>query len=119
MLLPTDPVSKEDTIKDFSRQNVKNTYLGTELLQDFETVLHEFDTEIGIPTLPYQKKERMVTDEATSKQVDATSRSLVWVDTMNSCFELINPLIKTNMEAVHNFADLLLTPGSTGGDNNE
>lgn len=102
VLLPPDPTSKEDIIKDYSR-NVKDYYIGTELLQDFSTILNEFDTEIGIPTLPYQKKERMVTDEALSKQSDATSRSKVWVDTMNNCFNLINPLLGTNMVAVHNY----------------
>lgn len=115
ILLPKDPVSKEDCITDYSRKDIRSTYIGSELLQDFETVLHEFDTEIGIPTLPYQKKERMVTDEANSKMIDATSRSLVWVDTMNECFELINPMLKTNMKAVHNYTE----PEETGVLENE
>lgn len=114
VLLPKDPVTKEPGITDMSRDNIKNTYIGTELLQDFATILNEFDTEIGIPTIPYQKKERMVTDEANSRIVDATSRSLVWVDTMNECFELINPLLGTTMKAVHNYADQL-----EGGEENE
>lgn len=117
ILVPTDPVTKEDTIKDYSRKDIKSTYIGTELLQDMATVLNQFDTEIGIPTIPYQKKERMVTDEAQSKIIDATSRSLVWVDTMNECFTLINKLINTNMVAVHNYSDLIEM--NDGGDQNE
>ena len=103
ILVPVDPVTKEDAIKDYSRKDIKSTYLGTELLKDFMTVLNEFDSEIGIPTLPFEKKERMVTDEANSKTEDATSRSHVWVNTMNECFELINPMLGTNMKAVHNY----------------
>lgn len=103
VLLPIDKVTKEDIVVDLSQKDIKNTYLGTQLLQDIQTILNEFDTEIGIPTLPYQKKERMVTDEAESKQEDATSRSKVWVDTMNGCFKDINKLLKTNMRAVHNY----------------
>ena len=102
-LLPLDKVTKEDIIVDLSQKDIKNTYLGTQLLQDTATILNEFDTEIGIPTLPYQKKERMVTNEADSKEEDATSRSHVWVDTMNGCFKDINKLLKTNMKAVHNY----------------
>ena len=102
VLLPADPTTKEDIIKDFSR-NVKDTYIGTDLLKDFVSILNEFDTEIGIPTLPYEKKERMVTSEADSKEADATSRSKIWVDTMNECFTLINPLLDTDMKAVHNY----------------
>lgn len=103
ILLPMDKVTKEDIVVDLSQNDIKNTYIGTQLLQDFATILNEFDTEIGIPTLPYQKKERMVTDEAESKQEDATSRSKIWVDTMNGCFEKINPMLGTNMRAVHNY----------------
>ena len=102
-LLPLDKVTKEDIVVDLSQKDIKNTYLGTQLLQDIQTILNEFDTEIGIPTLPYQKKERMVTNEADSKEEDATSRSHVWVNTMNGCFKDINPLLKTNMRAVHNY----------------
>ena len=105
-LLPMDKVTKEDIVVDLSQSDIKNTYIGTQLLQDFATILNEFDTEIGIPTLPYQKKERMVTDEAESKQEDATSRSKIWVDTMNGCFKKINPLLGTNMRAVHNYDDV-------------
>lgn len=105
VLLGLDPTTKEDVIRDYSRKDIKSTYLGTDLLKDFMTVLNEFDSEIGIPTLPYEKKERMVTDEANSKQDDATSRSHVWVDTMNNCFDLINPMLGTNMKAVHNYEE--------------
>lgn len=103
LLLPLDKVTKEDIVVDLSNKDVSNTYIGTQLLQDFATILNEFDTEIGIPTLPYQKKERMVIDEAESKQEDATSRSKIWVDTMNGCFKKINPLLGTNMRAIHNY----------------
>lgn len=103
ILLPMDKVTKDDVVVDLSQKDIKNTYLGTQLLQDFATILNEFDTEIGIPTLPYQKKERMVTDEAESKQEDATSRSKVWVDTLNGCFKSINKMLGTNMRAVHNY----------------
>lgn len=106
ILIPNDPVTKEDCIKDYSRKDIKSTYIGTDLLKDFMTVLNEFDSEIGIPTLPYEKKERMVSDEANSKTEDATSRSHVWVNTMNDCFKLINNMVGTNMKAVHNYDDV-------------
>lgn len=116
-LLPIDKVTKEDIVVDLSPKDVKSSYLGTELLKDRDTILNQFDTEIGIPTLPYQKKERMVTDEAESKQDDATSRSKVWVDTLNGCFESINKMLDTNMKAVHNY-DVSRETSIEGGDNN-
>lgn len=114
--LPKDPVTKEDCITDLSRKDIKSTYIGTDLLQDTATLLNNFDSEVGIPTIPYQKKERMVTDEAQSKIVDSTSRSLIWIDTMNESFKLINPMLKTNMVAVHNYVPDL---NISGGDADE
>lgn len=70
---------------DYTR-NVKDSYILTDLLQDMQTTLNAFDCEIGIPTVPYQKKERMVTSEAESKQLDATSRATVWLETLKTCF---------------------------------
>lgn len=75
------------------RDNLKQSYIITDLLQDFQTLINDFDTEVGIPTIPYQKKERLVTDEATSKQIDATSRSIVWFDTLRDSFERVNKFL--------------------------
>lgn len=68
----------------WQRDNLKQSYLTTDQLQDFQTLLNNFDAEIGIPVLPYQKKERLVQSEAESKQIDAMSRSVVWFETLES-----------------------------------
>ncbi len=60
------------------------------LLQDVATTMNAFDTEIGIPTMPYQKKERMVVSEAESKVADATSRSIVWYNTLKDSIDIVN-----------------------------
>lgn len=62
------------------------------LLMDMQTTLNNFDTEVGIPTLPFQKKERMVTSEAESKVVDSTSRSIVWLKCLEESFEKVNSM---------------------------
>ena len=74
-------------------QDVKTNYILTDLLRDFQTLINDFDTEIGIPTLPYEKKERLVTDEAQSKAIDATSRSIVWYDTLKDSFDRANKFL--------------------------
>lgn len=88
--LADDPVSKSEPWQFLERQSIKNSYITTDLLKDFQTVLNNFDTEIGIPTIPYQKSERMVTSEADSKELDSTSRSLVWKNTLTESFKDIN-----------------------------
>ena len=51
---------------------------------DLHTILSDFDAEVGIPTLSYQKKERETDFESKSKIADGESRALVWKRTVNS-----------------------------------
>lgn len=74
------------------RDNQKNNYITNDLLQDFQTLLNDFDREIGIPTIPYQKKERLVQSEAESTEIDAKARSIIWIDTLGSSIKEVKQL---------------------------
>lgn len=88
--LVNDPTDKDVPWQFLERTNLKNSYITSDQLMDFQTLLNNFDTEIGIPVLPYQKKERMVTSEAESKIIDATSRSIVWYETLSNSIDIVN-----------------------------
>ena len=92
LLLPNDADDKDTPFQTWERQNLKESYITTEQLQDFQTILNNFDTEIGIPVLPYAKKERMVTSEAESRIIDSTSRCKVWVETIRSSIDEVKKL---------------------------
>lgn len=91
--LANDGIDKDEPWQALFRDNIKNSYIVTDLLRDFQTLINDFDTEVGIPTIPYEKKERMVTDEAKSKEIDATSRSIIWYDTLKESFERANEFL--------------------------
>lgn len=91
--LANDGTNDDEPWQFLKLQDVKSNYIVTDLLRDFQTLINDFDTEIGIPTLPYEKKERLVTEEATSKVIDATSRSIVWYDTLKDSFERANEFL--------------------------
>ena len=90
--LLNDPTDKDIPFQTWERKDLKSSYLTTDQLMDFQTLLNNFDTEIGIPVLPYQKKERMVTSEAESKIIDATSRSIVWYETLKASTDRVKIL---------------------------
>ena len=92
--LANDGTDQEEPWQALFRDNLKQSYIITDLLQDFQTVINDFDTEIGIPTLPYQKKERMVVDEAQSKQIDAQSRSIIWYEELKRTAKLCNEFME-------------------------
>lgn len=87
-----DPQTKKEPWQFLERTSIKNSYITTDQLQDFQTIMNAFDNEIGIPTVPYQKKERMVTSEAESRMVDSTSRSIVWKNTLDESFKKVNAM---------------------------
>ena len=92
MKLLNDPTDKTEPFQIWERKNMKDAYLTTDQLKDFQTILNNFDCEIGIPTIPYEKKERMVTEEATSRQLDAQSRSTIWLECLQSSAKRVKKL---------------------------
>lgn len=103
MRLANDPNSKDEPWQFWERGNLKDSYLTPMQLADFQTLLHNFDTEIGIPTLPIEKKERMIVDEANMRSLDATSRSKIWVETFNESAEVVNAMYGLNLSAKLNY----------------
>ena len=91
--LANDPTDKDVPWQSLFRDNLKNSYILTDLLKDFQTILNNFDCEVGIPTIPYEKKERMVTSEAESRQIDATARNIIWFDELTRTMEICNEFL--------------------------
>ena len=102
-ILQNDPNSKDEPYV-FLDRNVKNSYITTDLLMDRSTLLSSFDAEIGINSLPYNKKERLVTAEAESRYQDSTARLMVWKATLDSSLELVNKMFNKNITAEFTFA---------------
>lgn len=119
MRIVDDPQSKSSPFQFLNRDNLKQSYLTTDQLQDFQTILNNFDAEIGIPSIPYQKKERMVTSEAESKQIDATARASSWIECLNNSFILINDHFNTNMSARLRFSPEAVSDQTGEGAENE
>lgn len=74
------------------RENLKGSYITTDLLQDCNDILNKFDAAIGIPTIPYEKKERVQNTEATLQLYDGASRSLTWINTLKNSNEKITAM---------------------------
>lgn len=104
-LLQQDPTSKEDPWSFLERKDLKSSYLTTDQLMDRQTLLAAFDAEIGIRSLPYNKKERLVTAEAESRDQDSTARLMVWKQTLDSSLKLVNEMFGTSIKAELTYKD--------------
>ena len=116
-LLTMDSTSKEDPYTYLERSNLKQSYLTTDQLMDRSTLLSSFDAEIGIRSLPYNKKERLVTAEAESREQDSTARLMVWKATLDSSLELVNKMFDTSIKAVLTYDNERSLEDGTGEDN--
>lgn len=70
----------------------KNKYLTDLLLADRQTIINDFDTEVGIKSLPYNKKERLLSDEVNIKENEANTKLNVLVSTINADFKKVNEM---------------------------
>lgn len=93
-LLLNDVDHNQDPFQFLDRKNIAQSYILDKLLTDFNTILSQFDAEIGIPTMANQsKKERMVVSEAESRMTDARARSEIWLECLKSSIEHLNEVV--------------------------
>lgn len=88
--LKDEGLSESDPIWTFS-QDVASQYISDKLLADIDTILQQFDREVGIAAVG-EKKERMIQDEVAIQIQDSCARSDTWFENMNDGFENVNDL---------------------------
>lgn len=71
--------------------DVKNNYIVDKLLHDIQTIVEEFDREIGIAAIG-EKKERMITDEVSQLTADSVARSECWFECLSRSYDRVNDL---------------------------
>lgn len=61
-------------------QNLKNTYLVSDLLCDLKKIEDEFDSKVGIPNANTDKRERLITDEVNANNAETSIIAAGWLD---------------------------------------
>lgn len=78
--------------------NVKNTYIGTELLDTKRTIMNEFLTEIGINNANTDKKERLISDEVNANNSEMMSNVEEWFNNLEECITKVNNKYNLNIK---------------------
>ena len=76
----------------FFNQNLKETYIAGDILNDMRLWEMKFDNEIGIPTTNTTKKERLITDEANSAIEESRTKAQLWLEELQECCRKINAM---------------------------
>ena len=65
-------------------QNVKESYVTSDILSDMRKIEAMFDTEIGIPNANTDKRERLISDEVNANNVETATRCELWLETLRT-----------------------------------
>lgn len=76
----------------FFNQNLRETYIAGDILNDMRLWEMKFDNEIGIPTTNTTKKERLITDEANSAIEESRTKAQLWLDELQESCRKINSM---------------------------
>lgn len=91
-ILDNDQKDGESPFQLLELHKAKENYITDKQLVDFQTILNAFDAEIGINTVPYQKAERFVSAEASSRMNDSQARIITAIECLNSSVKDIKKL---------------------------
>ena len=61
-------------------QDVKQSYVASDILSDMRKIEAMFDTDIGIPNANTDKRERLITDEVNANNVETATRCELWLE---------------------------------------
>ena len=81
----------------FMFNNVKQNFVGAEIQDLKNRIMDEFLSEIGIKNTNTEKRERLVTYEAESREEETRSGIAHWMDTVNLGLEDANRLYGLNL----------------------
>lgn len=85
--------------------NIGDNYIVSDILQDMRTIMAMYDTEIGIKNTNFEKKERLVTDEANANNEETQSLSDLWLETMKECMTKVNAMFNLQLSVKKHFKE--------------
>lgn len=73
-------------------QNVKESYVVSDILMDMRKIEAQFDTDIGIPSANTEKRERLISDEVNANNVETATRCELWLETVRKEIDKANAM---------------------------
>lgn len=77
-------------------QNLKNTFLGNDLLTFMAGIESMFLTFIGIDNVNYEKRERLTNDEVNANNQNTKAIARVWLESMQKSMKKVNEMFGIN-----------------------
>lgn len=75
---------KQTELFEYFNKDLKNNFIAPDLISVFEKLLDQFDTEVGIPSVGSDKKERLNVLETEKNDIESVTRLTTWLETMQA-----------------------------------
>ena len=76
----------------FANLEVGRNYITDKQFTDVRTLLAMFNTEIGLPNIQYEKKERLIQEEAIANNAETDARLDTWLEWLNMSIGKVHDL---------------------------
>ena len=86
-------------------QNLRNTYIAGDILEDMRKWKQQFCTEVGIPNANTDKKERLIRDEVNANTTETQTKAMLWLDTIRNGMEDCNRLFGLDLDVKLRFTE--------------
>ena len=98
------------------QQNLKQNYIVSDILADMRKIEAQFDTDCGIPNSNTEKRERMITDEVNSNNIETVTKCELWLEQLKKSAEATNKMFGTDISVDwrHDLEELIVTNTSEG-----
>ena len=79
-------------------QNLRQTYLVTDLLDNLKSIEDEFDSKVGIPNANTQKRERLISDEVNANNAETAIIAAGWLEHIQIGVEQVKQMYNTDIK---------------------
>ena len=76
-------------------------------------ISHQFDQEVGIPSNPLEKKERMISNEVESNNVESVARFTTWMECIDESQKKTKEFFKGEIDDLY-IGPMVYDTGQTG-----
>lgn len=104
---------------DTFEQNLSQNYIANIIKDDMRKWENEFLTQIGIPNANNQKKERMITDEVNSNNIETISLADLWLENIRKGFNKVNEMFGLKLSVDYRFMPEMASFEGNEGEENE
>ena len=91
---------------DTFQNNLKQNYIGKDILEDMTKIDARFCTEIGIPNVNMAKESGVTDNEVEANNIDTRSKAALWLETIQDGIRQANDMFGLNMSVKFRYEEV-------------